>query len=306
MYKYLKPYKDLNNRKLLGEIQTFESLNFNRYIIFNFESKNLTLSYNYSPLNQKAFLYNLFLKEKFPIKLNNFKDIKNPHLSKRRLEQLRYLNAVLPIRQINSNITFDIDIWDTYINLTFIKRTFFLLEKFFSKPDDTFYKNFLLILKKFFINFNIRKQLYTYNSLLFPTFIKYYEKIYKIKCKIYLLYLVFLFNFIKKTKNKSYLKFALIIPFQVINYSKKKLGIKKFYANTFIFKQSLVNLSNKFFIHYFFQKFEKNRKLSFFFKYQKIFKFWKRLNTLYFKLKINHLKFKYSKKNKQWKISLIV
>jgi hypothetical protein len=305
MYKYLKPYKDLTNHKLLGEIQTFESINFNRYIIFNFESNKHLMQYNYSPLTQKAFLYNLFLKEKFPIKLKNV-DESNLHLSKRRVEQMRYLNTLLPIKQVNSKLFFDIDIWNMYINLTFIKKTFFLLEKFFSKPDDTFYKNFLLILKKFFINFSIRKQIYNYNSLSFFTFIDYYKKFYKIKCKIFMLHTVFLFNFIKKTKNKNYLKFILIIPFQIINYSKKKVGIKKFYANIFFFKQSLVKLSHKFFISYFFKKFEKNRKISSFFKYQKIFRFWKRLNTLYFKLKINQLKFKYSKKNKQWKISLII
>jgi hypothetical protein len=112
MYKYIKPYKDLTNHKILGQIENFESLNFNRYILINFETNQHLIKNNFSLLKQTSFLYNDFLKEKLIFNNNNeISNIKtNTHLSKRRKEQLNFLNKKVPLRLMNFKIVFDVDI----------------------------------------------------------------------------------------------------------------------------------------------------------------------------------------------------
>jgi hypothetical protein len=118
VYSLLKNYRNLENHKIKGIIQSFETLEFERYLILNFYEKEFynqnLLKYQYCPIFQESLSFDLLLKENFfavPSKEKFMKlREKNPtyfFLSKRRIFQNLLINNKLFLPLNNFTVHFE-------------------------------------------------------------------------------------------------------------------------------------------------------------------------------------------------------
>lgn len=312
-YSLLKNYRNLENHKIKGTIQNFETVEYKRYLILNFYDKvlysNFNLEIQYCPVYQESLSFDALLKEKFfeiPSK-KEFETLRDKNsaykfLSKRRIFQDQLLNKDLFLPLNNFTVNFEKDLWKQYIFENTLEMYLKIYKKFFGFSKNKKLKSFILKKKFLFYNYTIKQEIFKFNSLKFKRPVFFYQKWIEILFKLNLLQMYFL-----KTESLSlmYSKEFIYFPVQLVFRLSKKFEIKKLFLQNFLFKKSFYKLPQ----HLWYWTILKNlkqtlknkKRFKFGFKIHKIVLFNKLIQFIFFKLFLLKLKFKF---NKKWKIFL--
>ncbi len=166
MYSLLKSYKNLENRKVMGQITKIERL-VERSILLEFTPKSLEhqMQYNYCPIVQQYFALKTFLaedffadKEFFEINADGQEELvnvaDNPYV---------LINETVSLELKNSNIILEEALYKKYLNNLLLKTHFKLYKKFFNRLHKLYRYTFLKKVKKLYFNRNIIKLINIFN-----------------------------------------------------------------------------------------------------------------------------------------------
>jgi hypothetical protein len=311
IYLLLKNYRNLENHKIKGIIQNFETVEYERFLILNFYEKtdyaHMNLNFQYCPIYQESLYFDDLLTEKF-FEIPSKKEFrllkrKNPSykfLSKRKIFQNQLVNKILYLPLNNFIVNFEKDLWKNYIFENILEMYLKIYKKFFNFSRNKKLKSFILKKKILFYNFIIKQEIFKNNMLKFQRPVQFYKKWFQILFKLNLLQIYFL-----KTEKLSlmYAEEVLDFPIQLIFRVSKKFELKKLYLKHFFFKKMVVKMPQHIWYLTILKNFKRNlkKRKSFKFKFQKVILFNKLIRFVFFKLSLIKLKFKFKK---TWKIFL--
>ena len=286
MYLALKSHKDIENRQLKGYIVDVERLQKRSFLIHFYPPIKISEE-NYCPAFQHYFEVKHFFSEELFLEQKVFKTTnKKKFLNK---ELLRLIQERVTCFYQNSTISFKKNLWNQYFNTKFFLKEQVFFRKISQRLEQApWKKNFLINIYNFFLNKNIKKNLY---------FFKILANFNLIKKKQFFLQIIFFKLFIKLKKLKKkipifFQKFSKtgLIFFFPGSFFFLRLSFFKLYENRFKIKklnlknfclkfQNLILTQSFFFLNFWQIKRFKN-KIFFIFNIKKILFFLKKKNYL--------------------------
>ncbi len=166
MYSLLKKYKNLENRKLIGQISKIERL-IERSILIQFFPQSVELQdhFNYCPITQEYFTLKNFLAEDYFVEKDFFEINENGEKILINVAENPYvmINENVSLKLKNSSIILEECLYKKFLHSLVLKKQFKLYKKFFNRLEKKFRYVFLKKKRALYFNRNIYKYIYIYD-----------------------------------------------------------------------------------------------------------------------------------------------